>query len=73
MRAGAPSEAEPTALAALALEDEGARDWLLSEQRGDGGFGLATGSLVNDATTGLAALALKSGPQRERAVDRLEA
>jgi hypothetical protein len=73
MRAGSPSEAEPTALAALALGDEEARGWLLGEQRDDGGFGLATGSLVNDATTGLAALALASSPERERAVDRLEA
>ncbi len=72
MRAGASSEAEPTALAALALGDGEARDWLLRAQRDDGGFGLASGSLVHDASTGLAALALDPGPESERALDRLE-
>ena len=72
MQAGTPSEAEPTALAALALDDAGARAWLIGEQRADGGFGLLSGSVVNDGATGLAALALPAGPERERAVDRLE-
>jgi Prenyltransferase and squalene oxidase repeat len=72
MRAGSPSEAEPTALAALALGDDRARDWLRREQRRDGGFGIATGSLVNDATTGLAALALGPSLEADRALDRLE-
>lgn len=72
MHVGTPSEAEPTALAALALDDPGARVWLIGEQRDDGGFGLLSGSVVNEAATGLAALALPPGPQRERALDRLE-
>jgi hypothetical protein len=72
MHAGTPSEAEPTALAALALDDPGARVWLIGEQRDDGGFGLFSGSVVNDAATSLAALALPPGPQQERALDRLE-
>lgn len=71
--AGAPSEAEPTALAAVALDDADARAWLTANQRADGGFGLASGSLVNDAATGLAAVAMDAGPGRERALDRLDA
>jgi hypothetical protein len=72
MRSSTPSEAEPSALAALALDDEKARAWLVGVQRSDGGFGLTSGSLVHDAATGLAALALDPGPRRERALDRLE-
>jgi len=72
VRASQPSEAEPTALAALALDDEGARAWLAGAQAGDGSFGLNAGPYRNDAATGLAALALDPGPERERALDYLE-
>jgi hypothetical protein len=71
-RAGQASEPEPTALAALALEDEGARAWLADHQGADGGFELGVGSVVNDAATGLAAIAIGPGSPRERALDHLE-
>lgn len=69
---GRASEVEPTALAALAMDDDDARAWLVDRQRADGGFGLRSASVVHDAATGLAALALVPGPERERALDRLE-
>lgn len=72
MRSGQPSEPEPTALAALALDDDGARGWLASAQASDGSFGLNVGPYRNDSTTGLAALALPPGPERERALDHVE-
>jgi hypothetical protein len=71
-RLGQPSEPEPTALAALALGDEGARTWLAEQQRDDGSFATVVGPYVNDSTTGLGALALGPGPERERALDYLE-
>jgi hypothetical protein len=72
VRAGQPSEPEPTALAALALDDEGARGWLASAQASDGSFGLNVGPYRNDSATGFAALALPAGPERERALDHVE-
>jgi hypothetical protein len=69
---GVPAEPDPTALATLALDDDEGRAWLLAHQREDGSFGLAAGSVVNDAATGPAALALGPGPERERALDHLE-
>jgi hypothetical protein len=71
-RAGAASEPEPTALAAIALDDADARDWLESHQAPDGHLSVALGDVTNDAATPLAALAL-SGEPRERALDALEA
>ncbi len=71
-RVGQPSEAEPTALAALALGDERARTWLAEHQRDDGSFATIVGPYVNDSATGLGALALGPGPERERALDALE-
>jgi len=71
-RAGQTSEAEPTALAALALDDEHARAWLAEHQRQDGSFSIVAGPYVNDSATALAALALGPGPERERALDHLE-
>ena len=65
-RAGLPPEPEPTALAAIALDDEDARAWLLDHQRADGGFALVVGTVVNDSATGLAALALPPGDAREQ-------
>jgi hypothetical protein len=71
-RAGQPSEAEPTALAALALDDAVARTWLAEHQREDGSFSIDAGPYVNDSATALSALALGLGPERERALDHLE-
>jgi prenyltransferase/squalene oxidase-like repeat protein len=71
-RPGGPSEPEPTALGALALDNADARGWLMAHQRPDGGFGVAEGWVVDDAATALAALAL-TGAARERALDHVEA
>ena len=71
--AGAEPEPEPTALAAIALDDDTARRWLAGAQRSDGSFGLTAGPVENDAATGLAALALPPGAERERALDHLVA
>ena len=71
-RPGQPSEAEPTALAALALDDAPARSWLTEHQREDGSFSIETGPYVNDSATALGALALRPGPERELALDHLE-
>ena len=71
--AGAEPEPEPTALAAIALDDDAARRWLAGAQRSDGSFGLTAGPVENDAATGLAALALPPGAERERALDHLVA
>ena len=70
-RAGQPSEPEPTALAALALDDDRARTWLERRQWEDGGFGLRIPGDLSDAATPVAALALPAGPARERALDHL--
>lgn len=72
-RAGLDPEPEPTALASLALDDSAGRGWLERNQREDGGFTLDAGSVVNDAATGLCALALADGPARERALGYLVA
>ncbi len=69
--AGAGPEPEPTALAAIALDDDLARRWLAAAQSDDGSFGLRAGPVENDAATGLAALALPPGPERERALDHI--
>jgi hypothetical protein len=71
-RAGQASEAEPTALAALALDDAAARTWLVDHQGEDGSFSVEAGPYVNDSATALGALALGPGPVRERALDHLE-
>ncbi len=68
---GAPAEPEPTALGAIALDDDDARGWLLAHQREDGGFGLVAGPVNSDAPTSLAALALPPGEARERTLDYL--
>lgn len=68
---GAAPEPEPTALAAIALDDELARRWLAGAQADDGSFGLRAGPVENDAATGLAALALPAGAERERALDHI--
>jgi hypothetical protein len=71
-RAGMPSEPEPTALAALALDDGDAVAWLRANQRGDGSFGLELGPVDNDSATALAALALPAGEARDRALAHVE-
>ena len=71
-RPGQPSEAEPTALAALALNDAAARAWLLDHQAWDGSFSLQAGPYTNDSATPLAALALEPGRERDRALDHIE-
>jgi hypothetical protein len=70
-RPGQASEPEPTALAAIALDDPAAREWLLQHQAADGGFGLGIPGDVSDAATPLAAVALPAGEARERALDHL--
>ena len=67
-RAGLPSEPEPTALAAIALDDDEARAWLEAHQNEDGRLAAHIGAVENDSVTPLAALAL-SGSARERALD----
>ena len=71
--AGGSSEPEPTALAAIALDDGQARQWLLDHQRSDGGFVVGPDKVLNDSPTPLAALALPPGPARERALDYVTA
>lgn len=68
----ADAEAEPTALAAIALDDEAARGWLIANQGDDGGFSLPTGFVEASAVTPLAALALDDGEARRRALDHVE-
>jgi hypothetical protein len=70
---GVPSEPEPTALAALALDDGDAVAWLRANQRDDGSFGLELGPVDNDSATPLAALALPAGAARDRALAHVEA
>jgi hypothetical protein len=65
------SEPEPTALAAIALDDPDAVAWLQANQRDDGGFMVGPEALRSDAATPLAALALGPGPAGDRAVDYL--
>lgn len=67
---GGDAEPEPTALAALALDDDAARGWLVDHQRSDGGFIVGPEGLRNDIATPLAAMALQGQP-RERALDYL--
>ena len=67
-----PSEPEPTALAAMALEDQDAAAWLAAAQRPDGAFAFDVGPSVNDSATGLCALAVGPGSEREKALDYLE-
>jgi hypothetical protein len=70
---GGASEPEPTALAAIALDDDGAGRWLESNQRADGGFVVGPDAVLDNSPTPLAALALPPGPGRERALDYLVA
>ncbi|HET9416147.1 MAG TPA: hypothetical protein VFP30_01270 [Candidatus Limnocylindria bacterium] len=58
---GGISEPEPTALAAIALDDAAARSWLEASQATDGGFTVGPPALRNDTSTALAAIALDGG------------
>jgi Prenyltransferase and squalene oxidase repeat len=68
---GADPEPAATALAAIALSDEGAVDWLLKAQRPDGSFGIDAGGVVSDDTA-LTCLALPEGPALQRGLDHVE-
>ena len=71
---GLAPEPEPTALAAIALDDVDAIAWLTDHQRADGGFEILAGPAVtNDAATATAAVALGPGAARERALDHVVA
>ncbi len=72
-RAGLPSEPEPTALAAIALDDAGGRTWLGERQVSDGSVPFDAAIVVNDSATAFAAIAFDAGDARERALDHLEA
>ncbi len=69
--AGGISEPEPTALAALALDDEAARTWLLKHQRSDGAWFVGPDALGSDTATPYAALALEGSAASMLAVDYL--
>jgi hypothetical protein len=71
-RSGIASEPEPTAVAALALEDAQARGWLVSQQSDTGAISLQHGNVDNDSPTSLAAIALPAGAERDRALAYLE-
>lgn len=66
---GGASEPEPTALAAIALDEAPARTWLEQHQRSDGSFLVGPESVLNDSPTPLAGVALPAGGARDRALD----
>jgi hypothetical protein len=67
------SEPEPTALAAIALDDADAAAWLAAAQQDDGGFLVGPPDVRNHSATPLAAIALGQGAARERTLDYLVA
>jgi hypothetical protein len=71
LAAGGPSEVEPTAVAALALEDTAARAWLARAQRPDGGFEARDGRPESPSVAALAALALGDRETGSRALDHV--
>ena len=68
---GAPSEPEPTALAAIALGDGDARRWLEMSQDSVGAVTFRAGTVVRDVSA-LAALAFSRESARERALNHVE-
>ena len=62
------SEVEPTALAALALDDPVARRWLATRQRRDGGFEELEGRRDGPTTAALVALALADAVAARRSL-----
>ena len=63
-----PAEVEPTAIAALALDDGRARAWLARHVREDGGFDEQDGRPDGPTTSALAALALTDPRAARRAL-----
>jgi hypothetical protein len=72
-RPGQRSEPDATALAAIALDDEPARRWVLDHQTGDGLLARRAGPVLNPSPTALAVLALPDSNARSRAADALVA
>lgn len=68
---GADSEPEPTAMAALALDDPEARGWLADRIAADGRIGITSGSVVSDDAS-VVACALGDGEQLENVLDHIE-
>ncbi len=66
---GRPAEPEPTAIAALALDDAAARAWLATRQAANGGFAEREGLVEDCATSAVAALALEGHDAALRALD----
>jgi len=62
------SEVEPTAIAALALDDAGARAWLTARQRRDGGFAELDRRRDGPTTAALVALALDDPVAAQRSL-----
>ncbi len=62
------SEVEPTTVAAIALRDDQAREWLASHQRADGGFDEADGRTSGPSGAALAALVLGDAERARRAL-----
>ena len=65
---GGLSEPEPTAMAAIALDDAPAQRWLAEHQEPDGAFILGPEEVRNDNATAIAAIALEGVP-REKALE----
>src|SRR5262245_53170866 len=68
LSARAVAEVEPTAIAALALEDDRARAWLAKAQRPDGGFAASDGRPESPSVAALAALAFDDANASRRAL-----
>jgi hypothetical protein len=66
---GLPAEPEPTAVAALALDDAPARAWLAARQAPTGGFAERAGVVEDCATAAVVALALGKRDAALRALD----
>jgi len=64
---GAVSEPEPTALAALALDDPDAASWLEDAQSDDGSVGVRAGTVFRDLTA-VAALAMRDASAQRSAI-----
>ncbi len=67
--AGATPEPEPTALLALALDDDRARQWLADRQGDDGAMVFETGEIRNTGAAALNAVALPTEAARLAALD----
>ena len=66
---GRPAEPEPTAIAAIALDDAAARAWLAKRQAANGGFAEREGLVEDCATSALTSLALERHDEALRALD----